>query len=109
MMTATAEQTSILIIRIISAILFFLLVKLGIFILFRVLELFFRLKPLNFVNRTLGIILGIVNATILIYILCAIAVFIVPADYSQTFKTALSQTYITQFFYNNNILMKLFL
>ena len=109
MLTTTAEQTSNLIIKLISVILLFLLVKLGIFLLFRVLELFSGLAPLNFVNRALGIILGIINASIIVYILCAVAVILVPVEYSQTLKEAISRTYLTQFFYNNNFLIKFFL
>lgn len=109
MLTTTAEQTSNLIIKLISVILLFLLVKLAIFLLFRVLELFSSLKPLNFVNRALGIVLGIINASIIIYVLCAVAIILVPVEYSVTLKEAISRTYITQFFYNNNFLIKFFL
>ncbi len=109
MLISTAEQTSKLIIQLISVILLFLLVKLAIFFIFKILELFSSLGPLNFVNRALGIILGLVNASIIVYIACALAVILVPAEYSVLLKDAIAETYITKFFYNNNFLIKFFL
>lgn len=109
MLETTADQTSKVILQIISAILLFVIVKIGIFILFRVLELVCHLKAMKFVNQTLGVILGIVNATIIIYILCAVIVVFVPAEYAAPIKTAMESTYLAQFFYNDNFLMKLFI
>lgn len=109
MMTATAEHTSKLIIQVVSAVLLFILVKIGVFILFRILGVICHIKLFEFVNKTLGVILGIINATVIIYILCALAVVFVPVEQSATFKEALSHTYLAQFFYNNNMLLDLFL
>ena len=106
---AAAEGTAGIIIQVISAILLFILIKIGIFLLFRVLEVFFRLKLLNFVNRTLGIVLGIINATVIVYVLCALAAVFVPAENLAVLKTAMDKTFIAGFFYNNNMLINLFL
>ncbi len=109
MISATADYTADLVIRVISTILLFLLIKIGIFLLFRILGVFFKLAPLNFVNRTLGVVLGVLNATVIVYVLCAVAVIVVPVEYSAILKSAISDTFLTQIFYNDNILLKLFM
>lgn len=109
MMQATADGTTAVIIKVLSAILLFILIKIGIFLLFRILEIFFRLKPLKFMNRTLGIVLGLVNATVIVYILCAAAAVFVPAELSYTFKNAMEESLVAGFFYNNNFIVNLFL
>mgnify|MGYP003413870949 CR=1 FL=1 len=54
-------------------------------------------------------VLGFINATVIIYIVCALAVIFVPVEYSAVFKDAMSETILAGFFYNNNILIDLFI
>lgn len=108
MMEATAEQTSKVILQAISAILLFILVKIGIFLLFRLLDLVCHIKLMGFVNRTLGIILGVINATIIIYVLCAVIAVFLPAEYAMPIKEAMDKTILARYFYNNNFLMQIF-
>ncbi len=109
MMQATADQTSKVILQAISVILLFILVKLAIFLLFRFLELICHIKLMRFVNRTLGLILGVINGTIIIYLLCAVTAVFLPAEYAMPIKEAMDKTYLAQLFYNNNLLMQIFI
>lgn len=107
--TEAVNGTAEIIIKVISAVLLFILIKIGIFLLFGILELFFKMKLLNFVNRTMGVVLGLVNATVVVYVLCAAAAVFVPAEYSMAFKEAMDKSFIAGFFYNNNMIISLFL
>lgn len=106
---ATAKETTRVIIQVISVILLFILVKLFIFLLFKILNIVSKLPGLNFVNRTLGAVMGIINATILVYFLCAILAVMIPAEASLPIREAIEDTYLTKYFYDNNMLMRLFI
>ena len=58
-------------------------------------------------NKTLGIVLGVINGIIIVYVLCAVAVALIPVEHLNEFKEAVSKTLLTQFFYNNNIILNL--
>lgn len=104
-----AENISRVIIKVISFVLLFIVIKFGIFILFIILDLCCKIKIFGFVNKTLGVALGIINATIIIYVACALAVAVVPVENAAEFKDIVAKTLLTQFFYNNNIILNLFL
>lgn len=107
LLKVTAEYVTDLIIKVISVILLFIIIKLGIFVIFKILSIFCNIKLFGFVNSTLGMVMGFVNATIIVYIACALAIIFVPVENYETVKEIMSQTYITGFFYNNNILIDL--
>lgn len=107
--TATANFISDTIIKVVGGLLLFLIIKLLIFIAFRILNVMCHIKLFAFVNGALGMLLGFINATIVIYVLCALAVIFVPVEYSIAFKDALSETFLAGFFYNNNILINIFM
>ncbi len=109
MLEATAQETSKVIVKILATILLFLIVKLLIFLVFRLLELFCHIRLLKFANNTLGIILGVINATILVYLLCAVVAVCLPVEWSAPIKEAMGETFIAQLFYNHNILMQIFI
>jgi len=104
-----AKNISGLIVKVISFIILLIIMKLLIFILFRVLNLTCKFKIFGFVNKTLGILLGVVNGVIIVYVLCAVAVALIPVEHLNEFKEAVSKTLLTQFFYNNNIILNLFI
>lgn len=109
MLEKTVESITGVIVRIISFVILFILVKIGIILLFKLLSLVAKLKVFGFFDRTLGIIMGFVNGTIIVYIVCALAVVFIPVEYSAVFKEAISETLLTEFFYNNNIIINFFL
>ena len=108
-MQTAADETSALIIRIIASVLLFFVVKIAVFLVFKILELFCHLKIFGFANKVLGVLVGLINATIIIYIACAALAFLLPPEYSALFKEAVARTYITKIFYNNNIIVKMFM
>lgn len=109
MMRGVADETSALIIRIVASVLLFFAVKIAVSLVFKLLELFCHLKIFGFANGFLGIIVGLVNATIAIYITCAVIAVLLPPEYGIAFKEAVARTYITKIFYNDNIIIKMFM
>ncbi|GEM_PF-2743285 len=97
------------VIQMVAVVLLFLLIRIGVFILLKVLDVVFKLPILNFVNKTAGILMGVLNALLLVYLVSAAVMFIVPAEDLSAFNQTMNQTYIARTFYNNNILMKLFM
>ena len=97
------------VIQIVAVVLLFLLIRIGVFILLKVLDAAFKLPILNLVNKTAGVMMGILNALLLVYLLCAAVTFLVPAENLKAFDRAMNQTYIANIFYNNNLLMELFM
>lgn len=97
------------IISVISVVLLFLLVRLGVFLLLRLTDKLFRLPVLKFVNKTAGVLIGVVNALFLVYLLAGAAMLLVPADQIGLLDKAMHQTYFAGIFYNNNVLLELFM
>ena len=58
-------------------------------------------------NKIGGIIYGIIKALIIIYIILAIIFAITYITGNTTISRAISESYITKIFYNNNILLNL--
>ena len=58
-------------------------------------------------NDVGGVLYGIIKALLIIYVLLAIAFFIVYISGNITISEAISNSYITKFFYNNNILLNI--
>ena len=108
-MEKTVDSVTGIIVKIVSFILLFILAKIGVFLLFKLLALVVKIKVFSFFNKTLGIAMGFVNGTIIVYIACALLVVFVPVEYSAIFKEAINDTLLTEFFYNNNIIINLFL
>ena len=58
-------------------------------------------------NKAGGIIYGIIKSLIIIYLLLAIVFAITYITGNTTISKAISESYITKLFYNNNILLNL--
>ena len=54
-----------------------------------------------------GILYGVIKALLIIYIILAIAFFIIYVTGNITISEAISNSYITKFFYNNNIILNI--
>lgn len=79
------------------------------FLLLRLTDKLFRLPVLKFVNKTAGVLIGVVNALFLVYLLAGAAMLLVPADQIGLLDKAMHQTYFAGIFYNNNVLLELFM
>lgn len=106
---ALSEQITDSVLGLIAIIFLYIAIRLFLFMLFKILGLVFELPLLRSVNKLAGALIGIVNALFIVYILTGAMVLFLPADVSRTVQEAVSQTYITKYFYENNILLKLFI
>ena len=103
-----ADSVTAMILNVLSLILLFLLVRLVVFVLVKLLEVIFELPGLKAINKTLGAILGIVNALLIVYIVCAAVSLFAPADSRIVIEETVNKTFLLKYFYENNVLMLLF-
>ncbi len=59
-------------------------------------------------NRMLGATIGVANAMLMVYLLCAAVMLLSPVIDMSPVTDAIQKTFITKCFYNNNILMNIF-
>ena len=84
------------------------MVKFFVFLLLKILESLFKLPGLKTINRLLGAGLGVINALLLIYIICGAVSLFAPADKLVLIEETVQNTYILKYFYENNLLLSLF-
>lgn len=108
-MEVITDSISLFILRLISIILLFLAVRIFVFLVLKLLESLFGLPVLKTVNKTLGAVIGIVNALIAVYIICGAVSLLTPTANLAEVQTAVDTTYILKYFYNNNLLLSLFI
>lgn len=106
---SVSQSVTTSIIQLIAVVLLFVIIRIAVFIVLKVLDALFKLPVLNFVNKTAGILVGILNALLLIYIISAAILLFAPVDKLTQVQDAMEHTYIAHYFYDNNILMKLFM
>ncbi len=102
-----ARSLTMMIIGFTAAVILFILIKIALFIVYRVLDTLSKLPLIRTANRFSGAILGFINALLIIYIVCAIVSF-AAADNSEIYRM-ITETYVVKYFYNYNILLKLFM
>lgn len=103
-----ADTLSNFIIKVLSVVILFLLVRLFVFILLKILDSLFSLPGLRTVNRTMGAMIGIFNALLMVYIICGAVSLFTPVENLETVQNTVSSTYLVKYFYDNNILLSLF-
>lgn len=108
-MEVITDSISQLILRLISILLLFLAVRIFVFLILKLLESLFGLPGLKTVNRTLGAVIGTVNALLAVYIICGLVSLLTPTDKLEAVKTAIDSTYLLKYFYENNLLLSLFI
>lgn len=59
-------------------------------------------------NRMLGAVIGVANAMIIVYLLCAMVVLLSPVAELGAVTDLIQKSFITKSFYNNNVLMNIF-
>ena len=100
------------VITVIAFLILFVLSLIVIRLAARLLDLATRLPVINGINKFMSIPLGIVLALFRIFCFCAIVQLLLP--YSSTLhlsalnQAAVSSTFIFKFFYNNNVIVKIF-
>lgn len=66
-----------------------------------------KLPVIKQFNEITGLIYGMLIGLVIIYALLAICFFIVSVSGNTTISTEIGATYITKYFYNNNLILKL--
>lgn len=104
---AICESITDTIMSFLSAAILFAAVKLGLSVILAVLDRMCRLPLLNLVNKTAGAAVGVLNALVIVYAVCALLMFFAPTQKQADINSVISQTTLTKQFYNNNYLLKL--
>lgn len=103
----TAETLAVKVINVCSIIAIYLVARVALFALTFVADAITSLPILKQLDDVGGIIYGLVKALIIIYVVLAIVFFIVGVTANETISTAIESSFITKFFYNNNVLLNL--
>jgi len=106
-MEVITDSLSLLILKILALLILFVIVKVFVFLILKILESLFTLPGLKTINMGLGAIIGIVNALLIVYIVCGVLNLFVPMDKMPIIQETVNSTYILKYFYNNNILIDL--
>ncbi len=107
-LAAVSDAVLEVVLKILAIILLFLLVKVGVFLLLRLLDAVFKLPILSGINSFLGIFIGLINGLLAVYIICAVLALFVPSASVEALTTAIDNTILFKYFYNNNLLIELF-
>ena len=108
-MEVITDAVTLMILKVIAMILVFLLVRIFVFLLLKILQGLFELPGLKTINRSLGAVLGVINALLLIYIICGAVSLFAPAEKLILIEETVKSTYLLKYFYENNLLMSLFI
>lgn len=101
----TSEGITSAIINLLSILLLYIAVRILLFFALKLLNALFKLPVLKSVNKIAGMAIGAVNALFIVYILCACLIFFGTGDMSEIIKN----TFIAHYFYDNNILLEMFM
>lgn len=83
----------------------FIIARLVLILLTFVADIIMSLPILKQFNKAGGIIYGLIKALLIIYVLLAIVFLIIYVTGNNTLSNAISSSFITKFFYNNNIIL----
>lgn len=108
-LTVLTDTVTEVILKIASIILLFLLVRVGVFLLLRLLDLIFKFPLLSGVNSFLGMMIGAFNGLLIVYIICALLTLLAPTESLSSIGDIVDSTILTKYFYNNNLLIELFI
>lgn len=97
------------ILKIVSIVLLFLAVRIGVFLLLKLLDLIFKFPLLSGVNSFLGMLIGALNGLLIVYIICALLTLLTPTEASSSIGDIVDSTILVKFFYHNNLLIELFI
>ena len=103
----TAKTLSVKVINLITFIGIFTIVRVALFALTFIADAITSLPILKQIDDVGGILYGLVKALIIVYVALAILFFVVGLTANETISTAIESSFVTKFFYNNNILLNL--
>lgn len=105
--TEAAGTIAVKVINIGVIILIFVVARLILILLTFITDLITELPIIKQFNEIGGVLYGVVKALLIIYVILAIAFFLVYVTGNVTISEAISSSFITKFFYNNNILLNI--
>ncbi len=106
-MEVITDSLTLLIMRIIALLLLFILVRIFVFLAVKLLESLFQLPGLKTINKSLGAVIGIVNAFLVIYIIFGAVSVFTPTDKLAIISQTIDQTILVGYLYNHNLLLSL--
>ena len=106
-MEVITDTLTLLIMRIIALLLLFILVRIFVFLAVKILESLFELPGLKTINKTLGATIGIINALLVVYIICGAVSVFTPTDKLALVSGTIEQTMLLKYVYNHNLLLSL--
>lgn len=108
LMVLTDAVTEV-ILKIVSVVLLFLLVRIGVFLLLRLLDLIFKFPLLSNVNSFLGMLIGAFNGLLIVYAICAFLMLLAPTEALSSISGTVESTLLVKYFYDNNLLVEFFI
>ncbi len=97
------------VLKIASFIILLILVQILTYLVLNALNIVMKLPVLSCINGMLGMIMGAVNGLLLVYIICAGLTLLAPTETLSSIGGIVDKTLFVRYFYNNNILMGLFI
>ena len=104
-----AERIISIIISVLTVVLSFVLVKIVLGFAVGIIDAVMKLPILDTVNKTGGMLFGVIKGMLIMLICFAVVSMFVTADNYRYIHEAITDTYVARFFYDNNILMTLIL
>ena len=95
--------------KLVSGILLFLLIMIGLWILRRILEAIFKLPLLKEVNKLAGFVAGLINGVLLSYLLLAICVSLSGFGELSFIKNSIEGSFIYNYLCETNMITNMFL
>ena len=96
-----------IIIMIATVVITFFIAKLCLGLIVGILDAIMKLPILDTINRTGGLLTGIIKGVLIVLICFGIVSMFVATDKYQYIHNTINETYVAKYFYNNNILMRL--
>lgn len=105
--TAISNAAVTIIVNVFCIVIIYLIVKIALRLFEGVCNLIMKLPVLNLVNRTGGMVCGIISAVVILWIALACVVLFAGTDIFKPVNEAIQTTSVLKYFYNNNLLMKM--
>lgn len=109
LMSVITDSVTAMILKVIGILLVFIIVRIFVFFILKILESMFKLPGLKTINKFFGAVLGFINAFLVLSLICGAVSLFAPTDKMTQINDVISDTYILKHFYENNILLSMFI
>lgn len=94
--------------QLLSIVLLYILVRLAMWLIFVMLKLVFEIPILGTADKLLGVVVGGINALLIIYAASALLMLLTPVSGTAALESGINSTYLYKYFYYNNIITTIF-